>query len=291
MSAASAAAFVLSMGSMATGGFLMGCVYCWLNYRTRWGDLDRRAAVLDQQAELLDMRRDGMAALVAVDAPDSGFPVKLRGSDLPARNVGITPTQESMFDPTAARQNRVRESAFLPVPAPALASVLAEPEPEPPSTLSEEFGALRERVSELGDAITARLVGWPEPILTVFALVLAYWPHKAEAPRPLDAPMAYVAPATVVGRAPAPNTASLVIARLRAERGEKDPATASVGRHAVNAVKGTPAQRDRSTAAEQRYAARAGQAMAGGPARIFDTSETVTVPALWYHAATREDVS
>lgn len=292
-------ALVLALAAAALGGFMLGCVWCWTSFARRWSALDRRAAALDQQAELLDMRRAGMAAPVAPDAPDSGFPVKQRASDLPPRNAGITPMREALFDPVAAEQNRVRESAYLPrKAAPAIATAPnmivfapARPEVEPRSTLSEEFGVLRERVTALGDAITARLVGWPEPILTVFALVLAYWPHKAEPPRPLDAPMAYVAPAPFVGHAPRPNTASLVIARLRMERGASPFAVVPGGRHAVNAVRGTSAQRDRSTADTQRHAARAGLAMAGGPARIFDTSETVTVPALWYHAATREDVS
>jgi hypothetical protein len=275
----------LSFSAAAVGGFLLGCVFCWSNYRRHWTALDARAAVLDQHAELLDMRAEDLPG--PAEVTDSGFPVKQRPSDLPPRNVGVTAVQESMFDPTAARQN-ARESAYLTPQMRAAAIVVIGPS-EP---LGPIMSYLVEPLRRLGDRLSAWLIGLPEPALTVLALVLAYWPRQDEPARPLDAPMAYVPPAPYIGRAPAPSTASNLILRLRAERGAVvAPLAGPGGRHAVNAVPGAPTQRDRSTADEQRYAARTARAMAGGPARIFDTAETVTVPALWYRTPTREEIS
>lgn len=294
--------YCLMLGAMGLGGVLLGLVIAWTSWAQRWARLDMRAAALDQQAELLDIR--SMYLPSSADT-DSGFPAqpvaKVTPSDLPARGV----PDEGLFDhevangyndtgkrfPIAASMPEAfgwtpKQGGLVLVGGPVV--IVSGEAPVIPAPLGQvDNAAWRRRGAALREWFGAWLLSLPLPVLTLVAAALAYWPGQPEAPRALNAPMAYVPPAPIVARATVPDhrtmAASHLIERLRTERGAPAPTDTPArleGRHAVNAVAGTPTQRERSVADAQRYAIRAARATPTA-ARVFDTQEIVTPPEHW----------
>lgn len=279
----------LAVGAIVVTAFVSGYLVCWATLATRRAAVAGEAADLANYAKMLDMRRASMPVTPA--ATDSGFGRKQTPSDLPARNSGIIKAQEDLFVP--ASQLAVPIIPGAPgtgkrFPEPSTVAVRPRPAPLPESAPIGDLGLWLEDVG-------LRLVAMaPGRLLAAVALTWALLDRKIEPARPLDAPMAYRPPAAVVATARVVKptrcvSAAYLLDRLRAERkGEAlpevpVPRTAS-GRHAINAVPGAPAQRDRSTADRQRYEARAARATTG-EVRVWDTHEMVMPPAEWVATA------
>lgn len=282
---------LLSMAALFGAGILVGLMYAWQSWRLKWDRLDARAAVLDQQGELLDMRAASLPSTAGLD--DTGFGRKLTPSDLPARDHN-DPVRRF---PIAANAREAYGYAAQPI--------TAVPAPAPAELTDDATQVIRvvlwpaSRFDVAAEAVGRWLVGLPALVLMPLVLVLALLDRKPEAPRPLNAPMGYRPPPAVVAVAAAPRAsrssyAAEVIERLRDERGAPEtefPRTPTTGRHrgaqdgddpASPVALGSVAQRRHSRAAEQKYAERANRARPEDQRpRVFDTAEIVFPPVSW----------